>query len=121
EHAELRAEYWPTFIKMLDEFHPPIETDDHDLFRATLQVSLYSYDALPMIGRCAVKAYKPSGATSRSSATTRSAMPDNFDTEAFFRCTGEFHGQTMSVMEMKARQQAWAVQRVQKILRQAWD
>jgi hypothetical protein len=122
EHAELRAEYWPIFAKAIDEFRPPIETDDKDVFRATLQVSMYSYDALPMIGRSAARAYHPRPNLPAPS-TSRSGRggDDDFDTEAFFRGSGEYHGKRMTVMEMKAFQQAWAVHRVQKILRQAWD
>jgi hypothetical protein len=120
EHRELRAEYWPVLMDALDKFQPPIEVDNHDLFKATLQVSLYSYDALPMIGRCAAKAYRGS-ASSTNHATSRPSSGDDFDTESFFRCSGDYHGKTMTVMEMKAFQQAWAIHRVQTVLRQAWD
>jgi hypothetical protein len=120
EHAALRAEYWPIFAKAMDEFQPPVAVDDEkDLFRATLGVSLYSYDALPMIGRSAAKAYQPKPRLPAPS-TSRS-NDDSFDTEAFFHGVGDYHGKQMSVMEMKAFQQAWAVHRVQTMLRRAWD
>ncbi len=50
EFLQLRKEFWPLFIKAL-EFPDPIQTDDP--WRATLEVSLLSYDALPLIGRAA--------------------------------------------------------------------
>ena len=51
----------------------------------------------------------------------RDATADKFDTETFFRTRGTFMGREMSVMEMKAYQQAWAVKRVQRLWRRAWD
>jgi len=109
EHAELRAEFWPIFTKALDDAHDPVTTDD--LFRATLEVSFSSYEALPMIGDAAVAALKP----------VPGNKPDELDAEIFFRHVGTFHGQKMTVMQMKANQLAWAVKRIERVLKQAWE
>ena len=89
----------------------------NDLFQATLEVSLQSYDALPLIGTAAMKAAKQGGTPEHPEG---SASPD-FDTEVFFHATGPYLGREMSVLEMKAHQQAWAVHRIERVLRQAWD
>jgi hypothetical protein len=109
EHAELRAEFWPLFAKALDEVQDPIQTED--LFKATLEVSLSSYEALPMIGEAAVAAHKP----------MEGSKKDELDTDVFFHHVGTFHGQKMMVMQMKANQLAWAVKRVQREWKRAWD
>jgi len=44
-----------------------------------------------------------------------------FDTEIFYRTTGPFMGREMSVLEMKAIQQAWSIKRVERIFKQAWS
>jgi hypothetical protein len=107
---ELRAEFWPLFVDSLKTVKDPSDTDD--LFTATLQIALYSYDALPMIGDAAVAAFvAPPGAGSGG----------EIDTERFFHTRGTFHGQEMSVMQMKADQTAMAVLRIEKIWRRAWE
>jgi hypothetical protein len=109
DHAQLRAEFWPIFAKALDEVQDPITSDD--LFKATLEVSLSSYEALPMIGEAAVAALKP----------VPGNKPDELDTEIFFRHVGAYHGQQMTVMQMKANQLAWAVKRIERVLKRAWE
>jgi len=108
EHAELRAEFWPLFAKALAEAPDPVDTED--LFKATLEVSMTSYGALPMIGEAAVAALKPNPGN----------KPDELDTEVFFRHVGTYKGQKMTVMQMKANQLAWAVKRVERELKRAW-
>jgi hypothetical protein len=107
DHMAVRERLWDDFVKALDQVKDPIETDD--LWAATLQVSLTSYDALPMIGDAAVAAY---GSTTR---------PGPFDAAKFFGAKGEYLGREMTVSEMKAHQLAWAVKRVERVWRQAWD
>ena len=109
EHPELRREYWPLFARELEEFRDPIATDD--LFRATLEVAMSSYDALPLIGEAAAAATSPGGANDKS---------DVLDLDKFFRHRGTVAGRETSVMEMKARQTAWAVKRIERVWRQAW-
>ena len=115
DHLALREEYWPLLVKQIDAVEDPVKTDD--LFRATLEVALASYDALPLIGTAAMAAAKQAGTPEKPEGPAS----DKFDTETFFRHRGTFMGREMSVMEMKAYQQAWAVKRVQRVWRRAWD
>ena len=110
DYPELRKEFWPLFVKQLDTFKDPIETND--LFRATCEVAMKSYDALPLIGQAAQQAACPAAAGEHT---------DTIDCESFFHYRGEVDGQSMSVMEMKAQQTAWAVKRIERIWRQAWE
>src|SRR5688572_14888611 len=59
DHMALREEFWPLFVRALDEVRDPIETDD--LFVATNEVASASYDALPLIGVAAMAAMKQGG------------------------------------------------------------
>lgn len=114
DYADLRAEFWPLFERALAEGKDPVQTKD--LFRATLEVSMISYDALPMIGQAAMAAAKQGGVPGKPEGPAGA-----FDTRAFFRSKGMFQGREMTVMEMKAIQTAWAVQRIERVWRQAWD
>ncbi len=109
----LRQEFWPLFENQLLVFKDPIQTND--LFQATLQISLKSYDALPLIGLAAMKATQSRGTPE---VPSRDFQP--LDTEVFFRFKGPYGGATASVMGMKAQQLAWAVARVQRVWKQAW-
>ncbi len=104
---ELRAEYWDAFTIALKEFKDPITTDD--VWRASIEVSFISYDALPLIGQAALAA-----------ATKASDGAYNIDTVKFFSHTGIVDGQEMSLLQLKARQQAWAVKRTQRMWLAAW-
>jgi hypothetical protein len=115
DHLALRQEYWPLLVKAMDSVEDPIKEDD--LFKATLQVSLQSYDALPMIGQAAMSAAGQAGTPEHPTGEASG----KFDTEAFFHSRGTYMGKEMSLLEMKAYQQAWAVKRVQKLWRRAWD
>ena len=79
-------------------------------------MSLASYDALPLIGLAAMAATKQAGTPGRPEGP---AQP--FDTNVFFHFKGSYAGREMTVMEMKARQQAWAVRRVERLWLQAWN
>jgi hypothetical protein len=116
DHMALREEFWPLFLKSLEDVSDPIETKD--LFVATNEVALASYDALPLIGVAAMAAMKQGGTPETPSGATAATK---FDTETFYRHRGQYQGREMSVMEMKARQQAWAVKRIERIWRRAWD
>ena len=107
DYMELRERLWEQFVKALDEVKDPVETND--LWAATLEVSLTSYDALPMIGGAAVAAYGSAD------------EPGPFDAAKFFGGKGKYLGREMTVSEMKAHQLAWAVKRVERVWRQAWD
>ena len=103
DQPALRAEFWPMFERELSSFPDPITTED--VFTATLEVASQSYDALPLIGQAAA------GATGRD---------NKLDLTRFFHHRGLVDGNDQSVMEMKARQTAWAVKRIERVWRQAW-
>jgi hypothetical protein len=109
EYPELRQELWDKLLEMLDQFHDPVESADP--WRSTLEVSLASYDALPTIGRAAVAAYPNATADS----------PGRWDPAVFFHTRGQYLGKEMSLTEIKAHQLAWAVKRVERLWRAAWD
>jgi hypothetical protein len=103
DYPELRQEFWALYTKALEDFQDPIKTEDP--WQGTVEVSLASYDALPLIGHAAVAAYG-GGA---------------FDADKFFHFKGPVREREMTVLEMKAIQTAWAVKRVERLWRQAWD
>ncbi len=107
DYPRLREEFWTEFTKALQEGHDPVYTEDPWL--GTVEVSLASYDGLPLIGHAAVAAY------------TREDEKWMFDADAFFHFKGMFHGREVTVLQMKAAQTAWAVKRVQRLWRKAWD
>jgi hypothetical protein len=82
-------------VTELDKKHDEV---DRDPFKGSLQVSMISYQALPLIGEAAMAAAKQGGTPDHP---TGPASRD-FDTEAFFHHRGQFRGCEMSVMEMKA-------------------
>jgi hypothetical protein len=100
----LREEFWPLFVEAMETMEDPIESDDP--WGSTLDVSLKSYDALPLIGRAAAAAILSRG---------------EIDTAAFYRFRGPCFDRELSVMELKAMQQAWAVKRTQRLLLKAWN
>lgn len=114
DYRALREEFWPLFVAALEAQHPQVSRDP---WRGSLEVSYISYDALPLIGSAAMHGAKQAGTPDKP---TGPAAPV-FDTEAFFRFKGAYRGRKMSVMEMKALQTAWAVRRIEQVLRQAWD
>ncbi len=119
EHADFpqtRELYWKAFEAALASVDDPVKTED--LWQATCEVSLLSYDALPLIGLAAMHAAKQGGTPDKPQ---RSAAAEKFDTEAFFRFKGSYAGKEMTVAEMKAHQQAWAVKRIERLWRKAWD
>ncbi len=113
DHMELRKEFWPLFAKALDEVKDPVQTDDP--WQSTLEVALASYDALPLIGQAAMAAAKQGGTPDAPAGPS-----EQFDTQTFFRFKGTYGGRPTTVMEMKARQTAWAVKRIERLWLQAW-
>jgi hypothetical protein len=107
DYPELRKEFWGLLVQALKDGADPVETDD--LFAATVQVSLRSYDALPLIGQAAVAAYGE-----------RPGRGKAFDADAFYHFKAPVAGQEMSVLDMKARQMGWGVRRTQRVWLQAW-
>jgi len=109
EFPQLRRDYWALLVKELETAKDTTPSDDP--FGATIEVSLRSYDALPLIGAAARQALidlPGNGA-------------DKIDTEKFFRYLGKWNGGESTVMQMKAHQQAWAVKRVKRLWVKAWQ
>jgi hypothetical protein len=106
DYPALRAELWELLVKAM-QTDDPVQTDDP--FDATVEVALRSYDALPLIGEAAVKAY---GAR----PTPQKAL----DAVTFYHFRGAVDGRETSVLEMKARQMAWGVRRTERLWVQAW-
>jgi hypothetical protein len=109
DYPELRRAFWEAFAKAVGSARDPVGTDG-DLFRSTLEVSLASYDALPLIGEAAVAAYGAAGG----------GRPSDFNAEAFYTHRGRVRGEEVSLLEMKARQMAWAERRVETLWLRAW-
>jgi len=110
DYPELRRAFWDAFSKAVEAARDPVGTDG-DLFRSTLEVSMASYDALPLIGEAAVAAYGAAGG----------GRPRDFNAEAFYTHRGRVRGEEMSLLEMKARQMAWAERRVETLWLRAWN
>ena len=109
DYPELRQAFWDAFAKALAAAQDPVGTDG-DVFRSTLEVSLASYDALPLIGEAAVAGYGAAGG----------GRPRDLNAEAFYTHRGKVRGEEMSLLEMKARQMAWAERRVEALWLRAW-
>jgi len=110
DYPELRRAFWDAFSKAVEAARDPVGTDG-DLFRSTLEVSMASYDALPLIGEAAVAAYGAAGG----------GRPRDFNAEAFYTHRSRVRGEEMSLLEMKARQMAWAERRVETLWLRAWN
>jgi hypothetical protein len=108
DYPELRAELWALVVQALDEVKDPIGGED--VWVQSLRTSLMSYEALPMIGRAARKAYPAAG----------DGGPGAWDAAAFFGHRDRFMGREMTVMQMKAHQLALAVHRVEWLWLRAW-
>jgi hypothetical protein len=115
DHMALREEYWPAFVKELAEVTDSV--DISDLWKATCETSLASYDALPMIGVAAMAACKQGGTPEHPEGD----VGGRFSTETFYHGKGTYMGKEITVLEMKAYQQAWAVKRVKRVFLKAWD
>jgi hypothetical protein len=107
DYPALRAEFWGEFEKALADTQDPVKSDDP--WPATVEVSLISYDALPLIGRAAAAAYSRDGSSGK------------FDAAKFYHFKAPVDGRDMTVLQMKAKQMAWGVKRVQRLWRKAWD
>ena len=108
DYPKLREEFWVLFVKSLDELKDPIEATDP--WEATLQTQLISYDGLPLIGQAARAAY-----------LDKEGKVGKWNPDAFFAFKGKYQGKEMTMSELKARQMAWAVKRIERVLRSAWD
>ncbi len=102
-YTALRRVYWEQLDLALRASSNPSINDD--LFLSTLEVAGRSYEALPLIGRAAQQANKTG----------------TFDLEVFYNFEGNVGETKMTVLQLKARQQAWAILRTEQLIRKAWD
>jgi hypothetical protein len=112
DYPELRAAYWPLFTAALKEANDLATSSDP--WTASVQTSLISYDAIPFIGEAAVAAWDKAGEPETPKDDGR------LDLVKFYNHRGQVYGREMSMLELKAFQQAWAVRRTQSIWLAAW-
>jgi len=105
-NTKLRGELFDLILKELETFKDPVVSNEP--FRSTLEVSYASYRYLPLIGRAAKATWDPT------------KHKDTFDTAKFFQFSDDVDGKKTTVLEMKARQLAWAVLRIERMFKQAW-
>lgn len=108
DYPKLREQLWDLLVKSLTDDTDPVQSNDP--FDATLEVAFRSYEALPLIGQAAVAAYGDPAPNGRRP----------FDAEKFFHFRGNVGDAEMTLLEMKARQMAWAVKRTERMWLQAW-
>jgi hypothetical protein len=108
---KFRQEFWKLLLMDIDTLAAERaqaaqpSADRFDPFRWDLHILGDSYDYLPFVGRAVQAGY----------ATGK------FDPAAFFGFTGQTHGQTMTVVQLIALQNAKAVFDVELAYRLAWD
>jgi hypothetical protein len=108
DYLELREAFWSLFIGELADAHRP--EAGPDLWVDSVQIALQSYDALPIIGQAARGAYlQPDG----------KLKP--FDAAAFFSHRGQYEGQDLSVLQLKARQMARSIRWIEYLWLKAWQ
>lgn len=115
DHMALREEFWPLFRHELETFKDPTVSDDP--WTATLEVLMKSYDSLPLIGRAAMAGYKVGG----TPEAPEGHPAEKLDADAFFHFKARMGDEELTMLQLKARHMAWAVKRVERVWRQAWD
>lgn len=116
EFPTLRADYWSALEASLETLKPGTIKLSDDLWLETMQTASTSYDHLPLIGLAAMHA---SGQAGTPEAPT--GPVGELDTEKFFRFGADTPTGRLSVLKMKANQQALAIRRTAAILRKAWQ
>ena len=114
DYMPIREEFWALFAKELAELKDPVVSNDP--WASTIEVLRISYDALPIIGHAAMAGYGIGG-----TPEAPTGHPGEFNADVFFHFKGMVGDKEMTVLQMKAHQQAWAVKRVERMWRQAWD
>ena len=104
----LRKEYWDALQsarkKVADEGLP---FQSRDVWEMSVQALLYSYDALPLIGQAAARAYDPQAQSIR--------------TDRFYHYQAHFGAREMTVMEAKALLQTMASRQIAHAWLSAWE
>jgi hypothetical protein len=96
-HAKDAEYQWPEY--------PARTVPPYDPFTRSLEILRHSYTYLPAIGKAAQAAY----------------ADGKFDPKAFFASEDTVHGQSLTIIQLIAEQNARAVLEVEKTLRRAWD
>ena len=105
---ELRKEFWDAMQKAVADMQ---DTGDlADLWKLSLETSIASYQALPLIGKAGAVSYPKTD-----------AGYGVWKLEMFYHAKGQFGGREMSIMEIKVDRMATAVKRVARVWRKAWD
>lgn len=113
---QLRSRYWDALIQALQQMPQDPFEKENDVWKETLLVADASYTCLPLIGLAAMSASGQKGTPMRPVGPS-----GPIDTEAFFRFEGPVGNDIMSVLDMKARQQALAVVRTSRLILRAWS
>ena len=108
DYPDLREEFATLFVQALDDVTDPATSPDP--WTSTMQIALFSYDALPLIGQAAAAAYP----------NASDDGPGAWNADIFFHFKGKFAGRDMTVLEMKSHQTALAVKRTESLLLRAW-
>lgn len=113
--ATFRKEYWneltariASHAKDAEYQWPEYKTrplQPYDPFTRALEILRHSYTYLPAIGKAAQAAY----------------ADGKFDPKAFFTSEDTIHGQSLTIIQIIAEQNARAVLEVEKTIRRAWD
>lgn len=114
---ELRAEYWDAWMAAIKDASDPTQANGKldDPWMETLMISDMAYRQLPLVGRAAMAAAGQPGTPDKPVGNS-----GPFDTAKFFKFADPANP-GLTVLQMKARQQAIAVVRVQSLIRRAWD
>lgn len=110
DHLDTRRRVWDLLQEKLNRIHDPVPVDD--VWAGSVQTSLNSYEALPLIGQAARAAWREADAGERHR--------DAIDIEAFYAYQDDWRGRQVSVAEMKAEQLALAAARIAAHWRHAW-
>src|SRR5690606_359908 len=84
DHPELRRRLWTLLIRKLYQVEDPVAIDD--VWTGSVQTTLNSYDALPLIGQAAAAAWQ------RDAVSDQPWEQGAIDTEAFYAFEGQWRG-----------------------------
>lgn len=108
DYPAIREALWTAFRDQLQK--QPAAAAQSDIWKHSVELSLLSYDALPLIGQAARAAYLDAD-----------GKPKPFDADAFVQFSGEVDGQKTTLLDMKARQWARATRWIESLWLAAWQ
>jgi hypothetical protein len=113
---ELRKDYWQALLAAMEKQPADPFAKVNDVWKETLMVADLSYQQLPLIGLAAMHATGQAGTPDKPVGDA-----GRFDTEKFFHFEGKRDDKPITVLQMKAEQQALSVARTASLIRRAWD